>query len=316
MRTKIKQIMSFQTLILSILVFAFTTTLKAELDPTLCDWGSDVSWGTLQTAYAVNAMQLFGCSDDLDCIITVEYYERQVDWGNGPEWEFQIKSIKLENCDAECSQYIWKAALWLIFKKREVALGLDNEVGCTENFYYKAVSCWHQTQVNPPYGAKTWEACGGDCCVGYYKVCLTIGVNGERTYNFTLLDRLNSVTNNCVAPCLFYSCDQTIPPDFDVNDTPVIIGKQNVEIMNSDFINIYPNPVKNNLTFEVSNEINGILGVSIFDALGNRVLEFSDFKRQYFYSRIIELPSLSSGLLNIRVKIGNDVIINKIFIKE
>jgi hypothetical protein len=100
------------------------------------------------------------------------------------------------------------------------------------------------------------------------------------------------------------------------NHTVVIVDNDSIGISvndpkNSLNINMYPNPVLNNLIIE-SNE-SSINNISIMDALGKVIRFESNFSNPK--NVLLVCNNLSSGIYYIQIK-SEDRIFNKLFIKE
>lgn len=306
--------------ILSFIIFISLSSnvVRAEFDPTICDQGDDTPWQGPKTVTGINILSFFGCENDIDCIIEVEYYIRWVDWGNGLEPDLQISNIKMTNCSPLCEQYIWKAALFLAFMANESSITYYGDPPCYQNYFYQASTCWEKLLIPTMF---EYRACGAECCVGNYKVCKVISTNGNN-YTFELLGRTTPETYNCTAPCSIVDCENSTPNTFQVNDVPINTGgriiippKMSYIESNFAYMQIFPNPAQNTVTLELTNEYRGEIKIELTDILGNSIMEIIDNKSTADYIKQIDVKNLQKGLINIKVNYGNHTIKTLNFIK-
>ncbi|MBX3042240.1 MAG: T9SS type A sorting domain-containing protein [Candidatus Kapabacteria bacterium] len=263
------KISKFSTIICIILLslILYYNESNANYDPTYCDEGDTTAWEGPITLIGMGLPpSVIGCADS-NCIVTVKFYERNIPgWG----YEFQVAEISFQNCDSACMVNPWKAAMWMIAVVRKNQMGLINNNDCYDQFTYKAATCWQHDIIFNSY-----IVCGGECCVGLYRICKRNGPSGDYL-EFTQLQVTQRQTYNCTSPCNFIDCSSTMPSSFyGPNEMPngdigVFYPKMSIyESTPSKFIGIHPNPT--NLKIEINLKLlsPGNYVISVYDINGS-----------------------------------------------
>jgi|GEM_PF-1104314 len=98
-------------------------------------------------------------------------------------------------------------------------------------------------------------------------------------------------------------------PTFNINvETPLSIN--NISLGNTTFV--YPNPTNNFLHFEMDNELRGDLNIVIYDNIGKRLIEKTLSKKSNLIKESLSLGQTYSGLIYLRIEIGDKIITNKV----
>jgi hypothetical protein len=302
--------------LLFVIFVSFTGIANSQTyDPTICDEGDSTPWIGPITAWAVGIPEeVLGCDDD-SCIVTITYYKRYIPgWG----WEFQIATITFEGCDAECMENAWNCAWWMIATKYKVQLGINVVDGCYETFHMRAATCWEYDNSLPTISQ--YKACGGECCVGMYRICRRLGPSGTY-FEFTELAPIQNVTNTCETPCEFIDCENTMPGNWSVTDEPpaggdLLLKLSIYESVISDRINFHPNPTDGNVIVSFDLPEKGVYTFSVFDNLGNEIFN-QEVNSGANLNVEFELKSNSfaTGTYNVVVSGNNGEIMNGKFIK-
>jgi len=95
------------------------------------------------------------------------------------------------------------------------------------------------------------------------------------------------------------------------NDTVISVNENSN--LNQDILNIYPNPVSQQLSFELTKDLESLVEVEIYDINGKRVY-YNEAERIFTNEQItIDVSSFKSGLYNLRI-IAHDKKYNRKFI--
>lgn len=300
--------------LLFVIFVGFTGIANSQTyDPTICDFGDTTAWDGPITAWAIGIpANVIGCADS-NCIVSIIYYERFVQGG----WEFQIAEISFQDCDSACMVNAWKCAYWMLAMKNQAKLGIENLDDCSDVFWLKAATCWQHIQY---LAFNRYRACGGECCIGMYRICRYLGPSGEY-FSFTQITAPEPGTNNCEEPCEFTDCDGTMPPSWIVDvGTPIggnLIPKLSIyESIPSKNINFHPNPTDGNVIVSFDLPEKGIYTISVFDNLGNEIFK-QEINSGANLNIEFELKSNAypAGMFNVLISCGNGEIMNGKFVK-
>jgi Secretion system C-terminal sorting domain/Ig-like domain CHU_C associated len=108
----------------------------------------------------------------------------------------------------------------------------------------------------------------------------------------------------------YYRCivDGTCSPSD--TSTNAILEVQSTAGINSyaiNGINVYPNPVENTLIIEIDSKIEDNANLSIYDIIGNAILEYPDISITIGVNRIpVDVQTLAKGVYYLRVLIGQE----------
>jgi hypothetical protein len=284
-------------------------------DPTICNEGFPTPWIGPITAWAIGIpADVLGC-DDSDCIVTITYYKRFIPgWG----WEFQVAEIQFQGCNIECRENAWKCAWWMIAMKYQVELEIDVVDGCYGTFHMKAATCWEEEENS--FSFFNFKACGGECCVGMYRICKRMGPSGTY-FEFREVSPIQNVTYNCETPCEFVDCENTMPGNWDITDDspgggnllPKLGIYESIPFKN---ITFHPNPTDGNVIVSLELPEKGTYNISVFDNLGNEIFK-QDINTGANLNFEFELKSNSFaiGAYNVVVSGTNGEVMNGKFIK-
>jgi hypothetical protein len=304
-----------------IVIFALSFILTERAfsqspDPNLCDNGDDTDWEQPHTGWTINLpASVLGC-DDPDCVVTIEYYDRQTAWG----WEFTVTKINFSSsCDNDCFDNAWRTALWMLAVKHKADMGLNNPDDCYNNFVYRLATCW---QLITTYGWTSYSACDdGACCSGVYNICLRV-VNGVEKIEITRVSPLQFLESNCTSPCEFKQCSELMPnylqvdtrrPDYTAHE----VFKQSVNNRgSSNTMELKPNPAINAVNIHIAVQESGVYQLNVIDNIGNTVHSQSiSIGSGLVFEMDLTTQEYVSGNYNVVLTNNAGLILNQQFIK-
>jgi hypothetical protein len=211
----------------------------------------------------------------------------------------------------------WKCAYWMLAMKNQEQLEIEDIDDCSNVFWLKAATCWKQTLH---VAFNQYRACGGECCVGMYRICKYLGTSGPY-FSFTQLSPPEPATDNCEEPCEFTDCDGTMPASWIVDvGYPIggnLIPKLSIyESIPSKNINFHPNPTDGNVIVSFDLPEKGIYTISVFDNQGNEIFK-QEINSEAHLNFEFELKSnvYPVGMYNVLISSDNGEIMNGKFIK-
>lgn len=316
-------------LVLIVFFSAFLTFVaKADYDPNDCGIGQipPPTWEKREI-YAVNIASVFGCVDS-DCIIKVVLHKTAVVFPPKQPLEvvFQIESVELINCE-NCNIDPYKAALYIATVYYMDDLGLDDIGDISSSFHYLVATCWSFSHsVSTHLTSDLYEACESVCCKGEY-IAELVDENGNGFLDIRAGELQSNYNEDdlCFGQqgCEFVDCQSSLPDDLfislpnspnDISFVPPPGFKRTTTNNNQiEEVLIYPNPTKDFITLQISNEINGKIEIEIYDLIGNLILSKNFNKNQQTQTFKLDLNIQSKGVYNIKITINNKKF-NKSFI--
>lgn len=99
-----------------------------------------------------------------------------------------------------------------------------------------------------------------------------------------------------------------------LSDATVVTALENP--IDKNFIHFYPNPSSGLISFEMANEYTGLLEISVYDLLGNRIKDFHFYKKNLVMKQQVSLQALSKGIYHIVTHVDGNKVVKKIVITD
>jgi Secretion system C-terminal sorting domain/Glycine rich protein/Ig-like domain CHU_C associated len=129
------------------------------------------------------------------------------------------------------------------------------------------------------------------------------------TYSGVTTATLTITSTTIAMDNYYYRClvDGTCSPADTSNNAILEVQVSGINSYAINCINVYPNPVENTLIIEIDSKIEDNANLSIYDIIGNAILEYPDISITIGVNRIpVDMQTLAKGVYYLRVLIGQE----------